>query len=360
MYKLFSAPKRGFGGQSLPPRFHDVQAKLAHDVEHIITHYRSNTYAMPVQHILCRLILAIDIPLHYPLEQYYEAVSKRYRSVASGLGMITPLSAGKWFHGLFYHGCPELILAYEGENRPAESMKVWMDIQAVKVLEHPVSNLKLMLPSGVKHNTERGLVVIGIDVPLLMLQYRAFYQQQVYRAEQTDGQVLGVTHFLLRHVLPNMLKSQTDLVLMNRLMNLHYGAPMGDSLRKHSFYISDYSDWMDAALEKVLAKVTTTRTHYADVLTQIPKVFRDFPTEMPSMPPVFQVWWALFLARSRMITFLLDLGDLNRGYNQGLVNDLFIDLKQLRQDNVYPRSLDPSLVDPVMERIAYLTALVRT
>lgn len=359
MYSLFSNPQRKMAGETKPYEFNNFADKTIADIDRIVEHYRSNNYSGKIEHLVCRLILAMNIPMLYDPEQYYDVATARYQGVASMLGLTTSINRGRWHYGTFYHDCPEIIIAYNEYDRPLELVKDWRNLNPIKVLEHPVSNLAFMLPNGLKHNTERGLAVIAINVPMLMLQWYKFCELQIWRKENI-GTYQGVTHFLYQYVFPNMLYSQTDLVIFNRLVNLKEGRPMGVSTRKHSFYISDYSDTLDSALEKVLKVYETKQMRYADVLWQVPKIYNDFPLKMPDVAATRQIWWALFLTRLKAIKFLLEVGgEPLRQYNRGVINDLYVDLKAIKQDNVFPQYLEDRLKDTVMDDIAMITTLVR-
>lgn len=356
MYRLFSTPTRGTGKRIAPPRFLDVERKTLFDIERITEHYRRNSFAARGDHLLIRLMDTMNVPMHYDDDRFYSVASARTYNVANVLGLTSSINPGEWRSGVFYHGCQELILVYNGMDRPGELLKVWEDLEPVRVLEHPVTNMHYMLPNGVKHNTETGLAVISIDVPMLLLQYRAFLNHQRTLRDQGLEATLDSRHFLYRYVFPNMLKSQTDLVLFNRMMNLHYGAPMGDSTRRHRFHLSDYTGLLDRAYDPVLDRIEQTKMSYPDVLAQIPSIYRDHPLQMPDIAETRQVWWALFLTRVRQMRFLWDVGGpALRHYNQAYINELQIDLKRFRSDNIFKQRVHPLILEQLDHHLYVFT-----
>lgn len=348
MYTLFNEA-RTYGSYIVPAGFDNVEKKVSEDVEKIIQYYRNGNFSVKNEHLLMRLIGTMNIPLTYPIDRYYDIAILRMLSVANTLELTSSINKGKWFDGLFYHGSKEIIFAVNNEANPRELEKGWRDLQTVRVLDHPVSNMAYMLPSGFDHNIERGYAFIEIDIPALMVQYRCFHFDQVTRnLLDPSHPIAGMNQFVARYVLPNMLKSQTDLVLMNRLMNLYYGAPMGVSTKRHPFSVSDYTLNLDKALTEVLKRITNARMEYGVILNQIPKIFSDRPFRMPDIAETVQVWWALYIARIKTMMFLWDVGgERGRHFNQNDINQLKIELKRFKSDNLFQKRLPPELYDEV-------------
>lgn len=359
MYSLFSNPPRVLGGQIVLPRFKDVGRRVIEDVEKVVEYYRHGTFFSRTDHLLVRLINQMDVPLAYTIDRYYEAASARAMSIANMLRLTTTISKGDWFTGVFYHGCQEIIIGFQGEDNPAELLKGWRQMQPVKVLDCPVSNLSYMLPNGGIHNIEEGLAVISIDIPALMVQYRGFVMEQMYLQQNGSERSLGIRDFVGKYVLPNMLYSQTDLVVHNRLFNLQSGAPMGDSRKRYPFFTSNYSSLLDKGLEELLKRVSVTKMPYQNVLENIPNLFWDHPLRMPDVAETRQVWWALFLTRMKAMRFLLDVaGQPGRHYNQALLNELRIDVKRFRSDNVFSSVLSPDMLIDVNYQLKEMLALL--
>lgn len=332
---------------------------MLEDVNKVVDYYRNGTFFSRTDHLLVRLINQLDIPMSYPVDRYYEIAVARAMSIATQFHLTTTLNVGQWFQGVFYHGCDELIIAHTNDDRPSELIKGWRTMQAVKVLDCPVSNLKYMLPDGGIHNIEEGLAVISIDIPALMMQYRGFEQAQMYLRQSGVNTNLGIRDFVGRFVIPNMLYSQTDLVIMNRLFNLQSGAPMGDSRKHHVFFTSNYSELLDKGLMELLERISVVKMPYRDMLENVPSIFSDYPLRMPDILETRQVWWALFLTRMKAMRFLLEVaGQPGRHYNQSLLNALRIDLKRFRQDNVFKSVLSADMFIDVNYQLKEMLGLL--
>ena len=344
MYNLFTNPPKPLVRPITIPRFYDVEKRIIADVEHVIDFYRSGTFFVPANHLLGRIITAMGVPLSYPLFQYYEVAKARCGQVGTLMRLTSPVNYGKWFNGVFYHGCNELILSVTSEDSADELIKDWRNLEPVRVLEHPLSNLKYMIPNGRPSNVESGLAVISIDIPKLMVMWRGYILTQQSLREENDSASTSLGSFIARYVLANMLKSQTDLVIINRMINLFRGAPMGDSILHYNFYISDYTEMLDDGLMDGLKRITELPMSYRDVLNQIPSIFNDYPLGMPDIAETRQVWWALFLTRFRLTNFLFDVaGERGRHFNRGLLNAFKINIRELRSDNILKKAVVPEL-----------------
>lgn len=348
MYSLFSDPPKKLGGSIQLPRFHDVEKATIRDIEKITDYYRYGSFAVKTNHILVRLILSMNLPLSYDASQYYGLATQRALYVATSLGMTSSISKGRLHPGLFYYGCPEILIAYTDLERPFAMETYWKELSPVKVLNHPLSNMGYTIPDGVERNTETGLVSIAIDIPELMMQYRGFRLEQRVRAEEGSDESLGIHHFVYRYVLTSMLKSQTDLTIFNRLYNLYDGAPMGECIKRHPFHITDYRDLLDRQLEEVSQRLSKLALPYGNVLEQIPRIYSDRPFSVPDMAETRQVWWALFLSRYKVIDYLWSIcGEKGRSLNGTLINQLKLDVKSFRIENTWKAMLPPEMATDV-------------
>lgn len=358
MYELFTEPRKNYSGLMSDFVLNNIDKRVVEDVSRVTEYYRSGTFYVPNTHLLCRLINTIGTPLSYDVDRYYEVTLARSLFSANSLKLTSSINYGQWHVGEFYYNCPEIIIAYNGEGSPSELEKGWRDLQPVRVLEAPISNMNYLIPNGMNQSSERGLVVIGIDLVRLMVMYRCFMAIQSDRARKGLDGVLTTKHFVAKYVLPNMLKSQTDFTMFNRLYNLEMGAPMGIPMRKQPFHISDYTAQLDKNLVLFSNRLRNTNRDYENYIEQLPSVFSDSPLRMPDMADTRQVWWALFLARKRQIEFLLDLGGKNGMQKNGTeIASLKRQVKQFKSDRVFDKVLPTSMkmdMDYFFKRITEL------
>jgi hypothetical protein len=244
--------------------------------------------------------------------------------------MTSDVNFGKIHDGIFYgEKVKEIILYVENYFSPFTVSKNWKDLRPVTVLDHPISDLNLLLPNGKVNSTAEGLAVIAVDIPLLLTQYRFFLMEQQYNTES----VLGANHFVYKYVLPNMLHSHIDLVILNRLMNLFYGAPMSTNLFKYQFPIVDYSQAVDRELKRTLGRLKNSRTQYFGYIQNMLSISNPSMTDslnMPDLAKTRQVWWAMFLTRLKVMKFLIDVGgDSGVRTNGYYIGKIKLDIKRL-------------------------------
>lgn len=344
MYDLFSKPRRVYSGLISDFVLNNVEKRTIEDVDRVMQYYRHGSFYVPNTHLLVRLINTIGTPLSYDLDYYYEVTLARALFSANSLKLTSSIAYGNWHVGVFYQGCPELIIVHTGEDSPYELMKDWENLQPVKVLESPVSNMDYLVPDGGRNSSERGLAVISIDLAMLMVMYKGYMDRQSARLATGEESAGTTKHFVARYLLPNMLKSQTDLALFNRIYNLEMGAPMGVAIKKHPFHISDYTHQLDKNLTIFLDRIRNTGRDYENYIEQLPRFFSDNPLGMPDMADTRQVWWALFLARKRQIEFLIDVGAVKGiQMNRAEINKLQKTIRQFKTDRIYEKVLPEAM-----------------
>lgn len=346
MYQLFTEQERMYGGLLGDADLVNIEKRTVEDVERVVNYYHYGTFFTRSDHLLAKLINTIATPLSYELDRYIEVTRARSLFSANALQLTSSINRGRWFSGVFYYGCPERIIVYNGEFDPSEALLNWRNLEPVKILEAPISNMSYLVPTGINQQDERGLVVVSIDLLMLMTQYYGFMMEQYRRrAEGSSHGLLTTHHFVGKYVLPNMLYSQTDRVLFNRLYNLQMGLPMGKAFRKHPFMVTDYTSRLDKKLEIYLKHLRHAKRPYLNYLYQLPSFFSDRPWLMPDIAETRQVWWALFLTKMKYIDFLFDLGGQEGlNHNRQLVNALKIDIKRFNSDGIYKTVLPEDLL----------------
>lgn len=364
MYQLFTKVYDSLTAVIRPPEFELIKRTYEAQLLNIINYYNNRVYAVKSNHLLCRLLTMSEIPVQYELDRYVEIAYTRSPYVAKHFNFTSELSYGKVAPSIFYGPENNEIILYNEDYFDIDVViKNWKTVSAVKVLEHPFSDLGLLLPTGIDHSTDKGLVVMTVNIPMLLVQYRSFVLEQYNRILMPGNNEarLSVTHFVHMYVLPNILESHLELCIVNRLINLYYGAPMGEALKHHPFSLIDYSAKIDKTLLSVSKRLQRTRMLYFSMLKNIPSI--DYPDAqeallMPDIARTRQVWWAMLLTRLRIIKFLLDIGGANGiAMNRSMVNKLQIELKHLQEENMIKTLLPDDMYFDVSENINFMLSL---
>lgn len=349
MYKLFT--KKAVSNNSVikPPTFEYIQRTYQRELAKIVEYYNTRVYAVQSNHLLCRILTTGYVPVQYPLDRFMEVAYTRSPYVAKYFNITSDITYGKFFDGTFYGpGNDEILLYNEDYFNPFDALENWKSLKPITVLEHPVSDFGLLLPNGKDINTAKGLVVVTINLPMLLVMYRGFLQRQGVMQTQEDASHLGVSHFVHMFVLPSMLESHLEIVLLNRVKNLFYSAPMSSSLKHHPFHVINYSDKVDKIALEVIKHLKDKQTLYTQYLKCIPSFYKEDMQEfllMPDMAKTRQVWWCLLLTRLGTMKFLLDIGEKKGISSNGTyINRLQLDIKQLNRENLISSLLPSDLL----------------
>lgn len=361
MYKLFTQVSSSHNNVIQATGYSSIARSYMRDLDEVVSYYNNRVFAIESQHLLCRIINNSSAPLEYVLDRYMEVIAARSPYVGKLHMLTSEITFGKIHNGIFFgSGNPEIIIYNEEYFNPFEALKNWRSLRPVQVLEHPFSDLNMVLPDGENSRSDTGLCVISINIPMLMVQYRGFVEDQMAHMNDKPS-LLGVTHFVKMYVLPGMLASYVDIAVMNRLVNIFYGAPMTENYRKLPIPIVHYETTLDRGLSQILEHIEGANIAYSAMLKNIPTVSAaDGQTalQMPDLTPTMQVWWALYLARLREIEFLINVGG-SKGlaYNGTLIAQMKVDIKRLQNSPAYPQLLDKNMCFDVMETFKTLLSV---
>lgn len=346
MYNIFTNRYVLHSGINHWPEFDLIKRTYLRELLKIKDYYNNRVYAIRNNHPLCVLLNNLDVPMSYDDYRYVEIARDRQDYISRNLMFTSETHYGKIHHGVFYgNDCDEIIITVDDYFDINDLSKNWKDYSAVKVLNHPRSDLGFLLPNGKQTSNETGLSVVTINIAALALQFKYFMLEQLRR---TDGSFLGIPHFVHMYVLPNMMFSHADIVIKNRLLNLFYGKPMGHSLARHAFPVIDYSDKIDRTLNNVISKIKMSNYIDTDIVNSIPTIINDdmiSALEMPDIAPTRQIWWALLLTRLDIMGFIIDVSQGQSSGNKNLMDlrNLQVDLRRLERAHVLENTLSKDL-----------------
>lgn len=361
MYSIFRDPYSIHDTGFTWPEFENIRRSYIRDLKEIKHYYHTRVYSVINSHFLTNILMNVTVPINYDNMRYVEAARVRAYSIAHMAGLSMPSSVGIVHKGNFYGpGCDEIYIYDDEYFDVGYVAENWREISALRVLQHPKSDLKMLLPNGKRYSSETGLVSISINIAMLSLQFKMFYIDQIAKSKE-KGDVLTMSHFLHMYVLPNMLDSHMDIAIFNRLTNLYYGKPMGVGLFRHPFAIVDYTDKVDKILNKVLNRISSVQGSTVSIIRTIPTLI--YPNmldslHMPDIAPTRQVWWALLLTRLDTCKFLLDVrSKVINGRNATDLYSLQFDLRRLLRDAVLQSVLKQELMFDVNETIEEILAM---
>lgn len=351
MFELFQSTTPHPGSQRLPPEFEYVKRTYLRELLTLQEYYHSRVYAVRNQNLLVRILTHVDTPMEYIADRYVEVTRVRAPYLAKAYRLTSEIDYGVVHPGTFYGpGTDEVLLYDDTYFDPVYAEKNWKRITAVTPIWHPRSDLGFMLPNGKATSTDNGLAVTAINIPLLALQYRCFLRDQLV-SQKTDAGMLGPNHFVHMYVLPNMMFAHTDIVIMNRLMRVYYGLPMGEARQRHPFPIVQYDNKLDSVLSKIVTDYQNRPMQYDWLLSAMPTISSEDMAHallMPEIAPTRQVWWSMMISRLETIGFLIDLGGEEGIRRNGVhLNRLNRDLRRLKRENIYDQVLPYETSRPI-------------
>lgn len=327
MHSLFNTNSSTSFGVPALPEWSWVRDGLRRNIGTVISYYHQNPRAVRSNHFLVRLLGSVAVPKSLTLERYYSNVDAMSLNVSMALKMTSSIYQGELFSGIFYgEGTQEILIAHREGFDVEEAHAKWQYQTPVRVLRHPRSDLSLSLPNGYNAGVEKGLAVIAVNIPLLAVQYRAFRMVEQSLNEDRDSQ-RSLMQFVHMYVLPNMLTSQTDYALFNRINNVSLGRPVGQTREHHPFVLpATFADRALANQRDLVVRLRESSRDFAGILASVPvakALDLKEALRLPSMAPTRQVDWALTLARLPALGFLFRVSAGGGGVrNQSEVNRL--------------------------------------
>lgn len=365
MYALFDKRMTASPAQMIAANWTNVRTGLQANLGQIIRYYRRQPMAVKSDHFLIRLLQSITVSKMMSTERYYNNVDGLFSlNLGMALGMTSELSKGRVHAGQFYGpDSPEIYVAHTADFDPFVAERNWQNLQPIRVLRHPRSDMACLLPNGKDTGSEYGLAVIAINIPMLAVQYRAWWRQEQYNAEQTGDSPHSINQFVHMYCLPNMLYSHLDYALFNRVSNTFFEAPQGEASAKHPFGLPDWEAKLDAVQTTMLEQLERVTKDWHGVLYNLPAVSQPSMVDVmrvPQVSPTRQVEWALALARFPAVDFLLSFSLRSYGEKNGQeLNRIRQEIRSYRANSYFRQVLPPDLyldAEYQLQRFADLTA----
>lgn len=355
MYQLLQESPLQFGGGLILPEFRRIRDGLQLSVKRIKQYRRMNPRYLPGGHLLLRLLQSIPASSKLDAQIYNDKIADNALLFTQSFKLTSALSKGQvWRPGPFLGPqSTEVIIATTDDWNVAEGLANWEELTPIRYLYHPMSSLKLPVPDAQFATSEAGLTVVTINVPMLASQYKAW--RHAY--SETDDSPRTVGQFLQAYPLPNMLDSQIDIAIFNRMVGRYFGTtPVAEPFR-HPFYLTDWSTEVDAVLDKFLAQMGPKRWDFDTMVSHIPTVCSEnlhHVLRLPEQPYNTQLQWGVMLARLSLITFLVQFNkSTDNDRNQKYLNYIKRWLRYMEGNTAMRSALPTDLYEDVQILIDY-------
>ena len=291
MHRLFT--QQASRGKIISPRFMQARNKYILSYNKVSDHYRTyNTY-LNNKHILVRLLIGLDIDPETSDQDLYRRTEHTVDRTAAGLGITTDLNNGELHEEAFYVDECAIVAVEFGEFYDIPS---WTEIRAVRPLTHPHTTLKFVLPHLMTSMDDGDYAVVGIDIPMLAIQYRHWLKQNILKPA---GEQENVTQFITRYVLPGMLPEQADIALRNRMLHAANMSYRTDDRLDTPIFVNTFDKEFDEAIEDLTIEMMGGSKAFSEVMENIPMIFHDnyfdaVPRELDSLS-IFSYWVSLMV-----------------------------------------------------------------
>ncbi len=343
MFKLFRIEDVTNQPIQIAPDWNYVKTNMMVNVKRAKQYYRDSSFSVPSQHFLVRLLQSIPVPKNTEIDSYYRAVNDIALSHSSSMQMTSAYYRGKFFSGVAYgKQSLECLLVVDDLFNYKKAHENWQDIVAVRPIMHDKSDFSVSVPNSIDYSNELSSSVLLINLPLLAIQYRAFYLENTNNHNKNYNKT--IMHFVGQYVLPNMLEDHIDLCLINRLINKHLGLQQSISvIQRYPFAMINLENQIDLVLDKVLDYIKKAPKRFDLVLKTIPSFSKENAYKVLLMPDISttkQVHWAGMWARLKYMAFLCDIADKEvLKLNQSEINEIIMELNYGDLYNVFRSNL---------------------
>jgi len=309
MIELFGQLPQRSVSSIKPGQWDFIQRNVQDNLNRYKEHYRYNSSFIGTRHVLIEMLYGLGVSMRQPIEDYYYAVKDRTTSIAMVHQLTTSVNPGHSHASGFYgSNCAQITCVYSQDIDPVKAYADWSKIESVVSLAHPITSYQLPAPFSIKTG-DYGVSVIGVDLPLLAIQYRAFLEEQ---SKQTDQ--LSAINFICRHVWPNMMPSHMEQVLINRLHAKVFGLKVNDvSIARLPIATIDLNSALRNAEDTIIKRLNEGPNEDIEVaLGNIPSFSADtarYSSVLPNVANTATNTWAFYLARLQLLHMLTTVGN---------------------------------------------------
>ena len=312
MYDLFHPEGTTNSGGLALPALRRIRDGLLASIDKVRQYRAINPQTLNAAHPLIRLLQSVNVSLALEPEYYVDRVTDITFNLARVLGYTSPVSVGHVFSpSMFYGtGVSDLILATDEPFDLTNIEQTWPSLRPIRVIAHPLTDLRLHVPDGKFTAEQPGVAVIAINIPMLALQYRMWRKWE--RGSLAAESPMTVAQFLMGYPLPSMLYSHLDVAIFNRIFSLAFDVPMPKIRSRHPFFLIDWESEMDQVIREYLVQMHKRRANMDQMIHAMPTV--GYPSRydtlrLPEMPFTYQTMALVIAARVMPVMFHLQFID---------------------------------------------------
>lgn len=353
MYNLFNDDTSPYTGDINISILNFVKGNLSKELNKLVMYYRENVHAVHSNHFLTRIMNQLPISLQEDIDYYYLKTIDRGMDIAMSLKLTSPIYRGKVFDGWIYGEGTKEIYIVVNEDLDNYRNVSWKELKPIRVLSHPRTSILFNPIKNEAFESEIGVAVFTIDIPMLMIQYRKWISDPTsFNREISDRSMM---QFIAMCVLPNILFSHLDIAIFNRLKEWRYGVAPNEALPRFPIALINYSNQLDKVLIELNNKLSIHKKEFEGVLKNIPAVSNENYLTAIRIPPMAITRnnkWALTLSRLPTMQFLFKHSaelDIQRNLTER--NEVLRQLREMKNDRTIEQMISKDFYDEVIEII---------
>lgn len=223
---------------------------ITRNVNKVKDHFLTYQYATDLDHILVKLLTLFTGYDDTAVGTYF-AANNQQRTLIKALGIISDVSGYRLLPKQYFFSddVKEILISFNMDFDPTNITRTWKTLSPVKCLVYPEAGIHYGLLEEEEVTGKYG--VIGIDVPMLIMQYWAYRKDM---AEEDMSR--GAPHFVMRHVLPNLLDSKIQSSMLNMVIAKLHKKETLPSVNPHTMALltidRKLSNYLDGLIERHL------------------------------------------------------------------------------------------------------------
>lgn len=322
-------------GVSVPSNLNDLRKLYTNNVEKIKTYYESKKFSVQNRNIISQMLDHFDLMLDASLEDFVFVNSNDLGRYERTFNFTTIVNKGKIHPPYLYANGGSTILLSDYDNRGINLVSEnWKTYPCIQVLLHSRNDMKMLLPNDIDDGSKGGICVVSINLIALMIKYREFVKEQML-SEEDVGTRLNKNVFVSRYVIPDIVESDLDHRVLNRLIDRFYGVREVTPRFKHPFIIHEPYYKLNKMLDDILITLSSKDMTFDSMLRNIPLFCSMDAGQLltyDDVPDNRNCNWAYVVTRLRVMCFLYDIAK-SKTMNSTYIGSWKIMIERMQRDN---------------------------
>lgn len=353
MFKLLGTDIPKHYSKLSAPNWGRISEIMNNGIKEAKDYYQNHKQFTLSGHPLITYLQYLPVSINLPYFEYASNILSIGIEKTRLLRFTSSLSAGEIHTNVFYgNGSKEIIIAVNSQPRLSYVKEHWKEMNALRVVRHPYSHLFYQTGENGPISRTKGLSIVIVDVTLLALQYKCFYDEQVMQTRLNGGIPLEVTNFIRMYVLPSLTESNLNNSILNRFICKNDEISPSANTFRTPFVIPELNREIDNITSYMCRVLSNTGRTSVEVLSTIPTINGNMTDHLTMTPQVLlnrQNTWAYFTAMLPALNLAYSLGGKKAvAANSREINRIIDLIRKLENDRVFQQN-NLNLIKPIVE-----------